>query len=149
LHRQADPQVAAVAIVNSKSPADDVVQHLVAATERAWVHDGSVVLQVDPGGDLHRRREQLRQQAAVRVVVGVVVVQENAPAEVGAARAVAGREHQCSISGEAPLGSHLRPVAGAVAHGRQQRDRIARLCRQAECGRSFGARSLAGLREPA
>ena len=96
--------------------AHHVVQHLVAAAQAVGIAGGGVVLPVDPVRDQHRRGHQQLQHAAVRVLAGVVVVQEAAARQHRAVAAPARRDQTPALPAS-PIraGSGRRRGAAAAA----------------------------------
>jgi hypothetical protein len=140
LQRQAGAQVAGMPLHDAE-PASDVVQHLVAAAEGRVVCNGSKILQVDPARYHQRRGEDQLQHRQVRVLCGVVFVQEHPAAEVDAARARPRRRDEGGVAGEAPFRPGFGPVPRAGFEPRQARPA------QAEAGRALGADQPARARE--
>ncbi|MBK7424243.1 MAG: hypothetical protein IPJ48_14830 [Propionivibrio sp.] len=121
LHRQADAQVAAVALEHADVAAHHVVQYLVAASIELVVHRGGVVLHVDPVGHHHRRGHDQLQHLEAGVAFPPVVVQEAAAGEIHVLAAAARCDDKGGTAGETPFGPHLRPVAGARLDGLMER----------------------------
>lgn len=113
LKGKAGAQVAAIAEANAKG-ADDVVEDFVAAAEEVVVHGGTVVLEVDPTGDDHGSGQDELESGIGGIALVMVVVQEDAATEVEVAGALAWGSDEGGIACQAPLGTDLRPVGGAL-----------------------------------
>ena len=115
LLRQADAQVAAVSFEHAQVAAHDVVQHLVATAEAHRLAGGGVVLPVDPVGDQHRRGHQQLEHRAIGIMARVVVVQEDATAQVQPAGTGARCHDEGRVAGQPPLRARFGPIVGAAS----------------------------------
>ena len=85
LHRQANAQIPAVALEHADTPADDVVEHFVAAAKTEVVDGGCVILHVDPVRDDHGRGHDEFQHTAIGIALVIVIMQEGATLQVHSA----------------------------------------------------------------
>jgi hypothetical protein len=140
LQRQADPQIAAVALEHAEVPTDNVVEDLVAAAITSVVDGRRVVLEVDPVRHHHGPRDDRFEDRVIGIIVRSVVVQERAALEVDVLGALARGDDEEGVAGEAPLRADLGPVTRALD------DRCVQLLVVAQIGESEPRRALASGR---
>ena len=80
------------------------------------VDGGAVVLEIDPTGHNNGGVEDQTEDRAVGVEGVVVVVKEDAAAQIEASGSFTGCGDECCVASEAPFGTDLRPVAAASLH---------------------------------
>ena len=149
LHRQANTQIAAVALKHTNIATDHVVQHLVAAAVARVIDGAGVVLQVDPVRHHHRCGHDQFEHAKAGVALPLVVVQETTARQVEMAATAAWRNNESGAVGQAPFGPHLRPVGGPGLDGIAQLIRLGSQCGQAKRGGTLGTCALPGVFQPA
>src|SRR5579885_1155153 len=150
LHRQAYPQVAVIALEHAYAAADDVVEHLVAASEAQVVHGRSEVLHVNPVGHEHGSVHDRIQQRAIAIGSPIVVVQERPTLQVEVTGPFPWSDDKGGIVRKSPFRTSLAPIGSARAERGQQRPWAGHQALKSEGSSSFGARRLtsAGQRPP-
>ena len=91
---QSDAQVTAVSFKHTDSTGNNIVQRLVTTAVALVINRGRVILHIDPVSHDHGCSHDLLQQAAIRILAIIVIVQKTATLQVDTARPATRRDYE-------------------------------------------------------